>query len=282
MGKTLAQLEAALATRTANLNSYSSSLQSLGKTLSTVQSGLLDFRDIGESAYFKQTGAQKLATKEVPRYTDVYDKEYSAIKDVQFTLGGDAVTASNTDKAFYVFNAARTAEQKTEQQIGEVEKNNLAYQKQQEDIAKFLNSEKQTAQSGVLQKYLSSVLNPTVGKGMVNPFQYDAVDLNTASGLTRWQQAKGKNREVTYNYDPVTKRTVPVYSIKLSESESAAKKELTKQIETTRFMSSADLQKTWANYYADELKKSIADFTKKQTKTTDKITDLTKKIAAKK
>jgi hypothetical protein len=282
MGKTLAQLEAALATRTADLNSYNSSLQSLGKTLSTVQSGLLDFRDIGESAYFKQTGAQKLATKEVPRYTDVYDKEYSAIKDVQFTLGGDAATASNTDNAFYVFNAAKTAERNTEQQIGEVEKNNLAYQKQQEDIAKFLNSEKQTAQTGVLQKYLSSVLNPVVPKGGINPFQHDTVDLNTASGLARWNAAKRSNKISTTIYDPVTRRTIPIYYVKLSESESAAKRELTREIETTRFMSSADLQKTWANYYADELKKSIADFTKKQTDTTNRIADITKKIAAKK
>ena len=281
MGRTIAQLEAAVATNTANLNSYTSSIESLGKTLATVQSGLLDFKDIGESAYFKQTGAQKLATKEVPRYTDVYDKEYSAIKDVQFTLGGDAVTASNTDKAFYVFNAARTAEQKTEQQIGEVEKNNLAYQKQQEDIAKFLNSEKQTAQSGVLQKYLSSVLNPVVPRGGINPFQYDQIDLKNPAELARWNAAKRSNREVTYRYNPVTKKTEPVYSIKLSESESAAKKELTREIETTRFMASADLQKTWANYYADELKSSIADFTRKQTKTTANIADLTKKIAKK-
>jgi hypothetical protein len=281
MGRTIAQLEAAVATNTANLNSYNSSIESLGKTLATVQSGLLDFKDIGESAYFKQTGAQKLATKEVPRYTDVYDKEYSAIKDIQFTLGGDAATASNTDNAFYVFNAAKTAERNTEQQIGEVEKNNLAYQKQQEDIAKFLNSETQTAQTGVLQKYLSSVLNPVVPRGGINPFQYDTVDLNTASGLARWNSAKRSNRISTSVYDPVTRKTISVHSIKLSESESAAKRELTRGIETTRFMSSPDLQKTWANYYADELKSSIADFTRKQTKTTADIAELIKKIAKK-
>ena len=281
MGRTIAQLEAAVATNTANLNSYNSSIESLGKTLATVQSGLLDFKDIGESAYFKQTGAQKLATKEVPRYTDVYDKEYSAIKDIQFTLGGDAATASNTDNAFYVFNAAKTAERNTEQQIGEVEKNNLAYQKQQEDIAKFLNSETQTAQTGVLQKYLSSVLNPVVPRGGINPFQYDTVDLNTASGLARWNSAKRSNRISTSVYDPVTRKTISVHSIKLSESESAAKRELTRGIETTRFMSSPDLQKTWANYYADELKSSIADFTRKQRNTTADIAELIKKIAKK-
>lgn len=281
MGQTKAQLEAKVATNQANLNSYNSSIESLGKTLTTVQSGLLDFKDVGEASYFKQTGASKLATKEVPRYTDVYDKEYSAIKDVQFTLGGDAATMSNTDSAFYVFNAAKTAERNTEQQIGAVEKNNLAYQKQQEDIAKFLNSEKQTAQSGVLQKYLSSVLNPVVPRGGLNPFQYDSVDLNTASGLARWNKAGRNNKEVTYQYDPVTKKTIPIYSIKLSETESAAKRQLTTEIETTRFMSSADLQKTWASYYADELQSSIASFTKKQRDTIDKIAELTRKIAKK-
>lgn len=275
------QLEKDLATASSNLASYTSSISNLGKTLSTVQSGLLDFKDVGEASYFKQTGAQKLATKEIPSYTDVYNKEYSAIKDVQFTLGGDAATMSNTDNAFYVFNAAKTAEQKTEQQLSEVEKSNLAYQKQQEDIAKFLSSEKQVAQQGVLQKYLSTILNPTVGKEMVNPFQYDTVDLNTASGLTRWKQAKGNNREVTYSYDPVTKRTVPVYSVKLSETESAEKRRLTTEVETARFMSSSNLQKTYAELYAKQLGDSIADLTKKQTKVTGNIEDLRKRIAKK-
>ena len=278
---TKAKLENELATVKSNLSSYTSSISNLGKTLTTVQSGLLDFKDVGEASYFKQTGTSKLATKEVPRYTDVYDKEYSAIKDVQFTLGGDAATMSNTDSAFYVFNAAKTAERNTEQQIGEVEKNNLAVQKQQEDIAKFLASEKQVAQQGVLQTYLATILNPTVGRGGINPFQYDTVDLNTASGLARWNQAKRNNKEVTYSYDPVTKRTVPVYSVKLSEAESAEKRRLTTEVETTRFMSSSNLQKTYAELYAKQLGDSIADFTKKQRRATDKIEDLNKRIARK-
>jgi hypothetical protein len=274
MAKRIAQLEAKLAATNTKVANYRSSLSNLENKLTTVQSNLGAFEGTGEAGYFKQTGAQKLATKEVPSYADVYNKEYSAIKDVQFTLGGDAATTSNTDNAFYVFNAARTAEQKTEQQIGAVEKNNLAYQKQQEDIATFLNNEKQAAQSAVLQTYLSTVLNPAVSKGEIDPFKYDQVDRNTASGLARWNAAKKSNQSTELVYDPVTKKHNTVYSVKLSEEESAAKRQLAKEIETTRFMSSSNLQETYTELYAKQLETSIANTRKQQRNATNKVDKL--------
>jgi len=276
---TLEALNQQLNTINANLASYTSARAEQEKILNTLKAGLLDYTEIGEQGYFKKTGAQKLVTKEVPRYTDVYNKEFSAIKDIQFTFGGDPTTAAKTDTAFYVFNPEKTAAQKTEQQISDVEKYNLAVEKQKEDIAQFLAGEKQVAQQGVLQKYLSTILNPVVGKGSVNPFEYDQIDPNTPSGFARWKQTNGRNRQVTYSYDPVTRRTKPIYSVKLSAAESAEKKKLTTAIETTRFMSSPTLQKTYAELYQKDLEKTISGIAKNQTKAANRLKDIQAKIA---
>jgi hypothetical protein len=276
---TLEALNQKLNTANANLASYTSARTEQEKILNTIKAGLLDYTAIGEEGYFKKTGAQKLETKEVPRYTDVYNKEFSAIKDIQFTFGGDPTTSSKTDTAFYVFNPEKTAAQKTEQQISDVEKYNLAVEKQKEDIASFLAGEKQVAQQNVLQKYLSTVLSPTLSRGQSNPFEYDRVDLNTPSGLARWNKANRSSRQVTYAYDQLGKKTKPIYSVKLSAEESAEKKKLTTAIETTRFMSSPTLQKTYAELYQKELEKSISDIAKNQTKVSNTIKNIQAKIA---
>jgi hypothetical protein len=278
---TLDALNQQLNTANANLASYTSARAEQEKILNTLKAGLLDYTAIGEEGYFKKTGAQKLETKEVPRYTDVYNKEFSAIKDIQFTFGGDPTTAARTDTAFYVFNPEKTAAQKTEQQISDVEKYNLAVEKQKEDIAQFLAGEKQVAQQNVLQKYLSTILNPTLSRGQSNPFEYDQVNLNTPSGLARWNATNRKNRQVTYAYDRQNRKTTPIYSVKLSAAESAEKKKLTTAIETTRFMSSPTLQKTYAELYQKELEKSISDIAKNERKVSNRIKDIQAKIARK-
>jgi hypothetical protein len=282
---TLDALNQQLNTANANLASYISARTEQEKILNNIKAGLLDYTAVGEEGYFKKTGAQKLVTKEVPRYTDVYNKEFSAIKDIQFTFGSDATTSSKTDTAFYVFNPEKTAAQKTEQQISDVEKYNLAVEKQKEDIAQFLAGEKQIAQQNVLQKYLSTVLSPPptssgfFGKDQSNPFEYDQVDLNTPSGLARWNKANRSSRQVTYAYDLRGKKTKPIYSVKLSAAESAEKKKLTTAIETTRFMSSPTLQKTYAELYQKDLEKSISDIAKNQTKVSNQIKKIQEKIA---
>jgi hypothetical protein len=276
---TLDALNQQLNTANANLASYTSARTEQEKVLNTIKAGLLDYTAIGEEGYFKQTGTERLEKKEVPRYTDIYNKEFSPIKDIRFTFGSDATTSSKTDTAFYVFNPEQVAKQKTEQQISEVEENNLAVEKQKEDIASFLAGEKQVAQQNVLQKYLSTILSPTLSRGQSNSFEYDRVDLNTPSGLARWNKANRSSRQVTYAYDLQGKKTKPIYSVKLSAAESAEKKKLTTAIETTRFMSSPTLQKTYAELYQKDLEKSISNIAKNQTKVSNQIKKIQEKIA---
>lgn len=233
----------------------------LQKQLATIEAGLLNFSAVGEESFFTQTGQTKLTTKEVPRYTDVYNKEFEAIKDIEFSLGGDASTVSTTDSAFYVFDPTRTAKQKTEQAIKTVEDANLAAAAQQEQIKSFLASEKESAKSAVLQTYLSQILNPQLARGERNPFEWESVDLNTPEGLAKWK--KSKQREVTKggllagNLAGGKKRVGPSYYVKLTAEESAAKRKLTESIERVRFLGSPELQKTYAEKYRTQLKDQL-------------------------
>ena len=227
----------------------------LQKQLATIEAGLLDFSAVGEESFFTQTGQTKLTTKELPRYTDVYNKEFEAIKDIEFSLGEDASTASTTDRAFYVFDPTRTAKQKTEQAIQTIEQANLAAAKQQEDIKAFLASEKETAKSAVLQTYLSQVLNPQLSRGERNPFEWESIDINTPQGFARWRNS----RERVVNRPQYSGRssTPPTYYVKLTAEQSAAKKKLTESIERMRFLGSPELQKTYADKYRTQLKDQV-------------------------
>jgi hypothetical protein len=225
----------------------------LQKQLATIEAGLLDFTAVGEQAYFKQTGKTKLATKAVPRYTDVYNTEFEKVKDIDFTIAGDPTTAKTTDKAFYVFNAARTAEQKAQQQISSVEQNNLAVIEQQKDIQRFLSGERETAKTAVLGSYLSEIMNPVVRRGEINPFEYEIVDINTPQG---WNKLRNTPRNMLYQketYDQRGRRSGYEYRIKLTPAQIAEKRKVTEAIERTRFMSSPTLQKTYAEKYRQSL-----------------------------
>lgn len=233
--------------------------EELQKQLATIEAGLLDFSAVGEQAFLKQTGQRKLTKTELPRYTDVYNKEFEAIKDIQFSIGGDAATASKTDKAFYVFDPARAAKQKTEQVIQTVEQANLAATKQQEDIKKFLASEKEAAKSAVLQSYLSSVLNPQITGTNLNPFEWETIDINSKEGWSKWQ-AVGNNADRRYarlTYNPITRQSTPVFAVKLTAAQAAEKRKTTEAIERLRFMSSPSLQKTYAEKYRQQLQAQL-------------------------
>lgn len=227
--------------------------EELQKQLATIEAGLLDFSAVGEQAFLKQTGQRKLTKTELPRYTDVYNKEFEAIKDIQFSVGDDAATTATTDRAFYIFDPARTAKQKTEQTIQTVEQANLDADKQQEDIKKFLASEKEAAKSAVLQTYLSSVLTPKSGER--DPFQWEAVNVNTPQGFARWKNSK--ERAIDSPRYSKQSNTPPTYYVKLTAEQSAAKRKLTESIERTRFMGSPDLQKTYAEKYRAELQAQL-------------------------
>jgi hypothetical protein len=253
---TLDALNQQLNTYNTYLEYHTSELTKQEKVLNTIKAGLLDYTAIGEEEYFKQTGTERLEKKEVPRYTDIYNKEFSPIKDIRFTFGNDVTTSSKTDTAFYVFNPEQVAKQKTEQQISEVEENNRALERQNKAIKEFLANEKEVAKKDVLNNYLSDIQLNSV------KYEYDQVDLNTPSGLARWNKANRSSRKTTYAYDLRSKKTKPIYSVKLSAAESAEKKKLTTAIETTRFMSSPTLQKTYAERYTKDLEKNIASLAK--------------------
>lgn len=229
--------------------------EELQKQLATIEAGLLDFSTVGEESFLKQTGQTKLIKKELPRYTDVYNKEFEAVKDISLSIGGDAATATTTDRAFYVFDPARAAKEKTEQAIQTVEQANLAAAKQEEDIKTFLASEKEAAKSAVLQAYLSQILNPTLQRGQRNPFEWEAVDVNTSQGLAQWKKSKERVIERPRFSDGA--RSAPVYYVKLNAEQTAAKRKLTEAIEKTRFMSSPELQKTYAEKYRAQIKDQL-------------------------
>lgn len=229
--------------------------EELQKQLATIEAGLLDFSTVGEESFLKQTGQTKLTKKELPRYTDIYNKEFEAVKDISLSIGGDATTASTTDRAFYVFDPARAAKEKTEQVIQTVEQANLAAANQEEDIKAFLASEKEAAKSAVLQTYLSQILNPTLQRGQRNPFEWEAVNVNTSQGLAQWKKSKERVIERPRFSNGV--RSAPVYYVKLNAEQAAAKRKLTEAIEKTRFMGSPELQKTYAEKYRAQLKDQL-------------------------
>lgn len=234
----------------------------LQKQLATIEAGLLDFSAVGEESFFKSTGQTKLTTKELPRYTDVYNKEFESIRDISLSVGGDAATAATTDRAFYVFDPTREARQKTEQTIKSVEQANLAATKQQEDIKSFLAAEKESAKSAVLQTYLSQILNPKLGRGERNPFEWESIDVNTPEGFARWKNSRERVTERPRFSGGV--RTAPTYYVKLNAEQAAAKRKLTESIEKMRFMESPELQKTYAGIYATNLKSSIKALEQKE------------------
>jgi len=228
----------------------------LQKQLATIEAGLLDFTAVGEQAYLKQTGQTKLKAKETPTYSSIYDPIYKATKDIQFSLGADARTSAAGDRAFYVFNPAVEAEKQTQKKLTDIETFNTSVKQQEENIKKFLASEKETAKTAVLQSYLSTMLNPQLKFGERNPFEWEAVDVNTKEGLERFK--RNKERVVDRpKFGGSGKNTPPTYYVKLTAQEAAAKRKLTESIETTRFMASPSLQKTYAEKYRTQLQAQL-------------------------
>jgi len=227
----------------------------LQKQLATIEAGLLDFTAVGEQAYLKQTGQTKLKAKEIPTYSSIYDPIYKATKDVQFSLGADARTSATGDRAFYVFNPAVEAEKQTQKKLADIETFNTSVKQQEENIKKFLASEKETAKTAVMQSYLSTILNPQLSFGQRNPFEWEAVDINSKEGFERFQ--KTRERVVDRPRYSGSGNTPPIYYVKLTAEQAAAKKKLTESIERMRFMASPTLQKTYAEKYRAQLQAQL-------------------------
>lgn len=224
----------------------------LQEQLAAIESGLLDFTAVGEASFLKKTGQTKLTKKEVPRYTDIYKPIYEATKDIKFSLGEDLSTASRKDIAFYTYNPEQTAERQTNEQLKIIEQQNLAVTKQEEAIKTFLAGQKEIAKTAVLQNYLSSILNPQLNRGEVNPFEYEAVDINTREGSQKWYSSSGRVSKQVFTTDGRGTNLYKYY-IKLTPAQIAEKKKTTEAIERVRFMSSPTLQKTYAEKYRQQL-----------------------------
>jgi len=248
----------------------------LEKQLATIQAGLLDFTAIGEEAYFKQTGQTKLTKKELPRYTDIYNPIYQATKNVQFSLAEDITTTKPGDLAFYTYNAERVAEQKAQAEIGAVEQANIAATKQEEAIKSFLATEKQTAQSTIFNRYLSSIMNPSKVSGY-NLFEWQEIDLTTNTGKTKWNQTNRKNR---ITLPVTTQRGTTIYKtyVQLTPEELALKKQTTEAVEKIRFLASPTLQKTYADRYAQELQQTIKKMLQQEKKAETEAQRIQKEI----
>lgn len=226
----------------------------LQKQLATIEAGLLDFTSVGEASYFKQTGEQKLTAKAIPRYTDVYNPEFEMRKNTTFNVGSDVKTRKSGDFAFYVADPAVEAERAAKEKIENIEAFNKRVVAQEANIKTFLSSEKETAKQTVLQNYLSSILNPQLKYGQLNPFEYEAVDINTPEGWNRWRNTPRNMQVLESVYDQQGRRTqLYNYKVKLTPAQIAEKKKTTEAIERVRFMSSPTLQKTYAEKYRQQL-----------------------------
>jgi hypothetical protein len=226
----------------------------LQKQVAAIEAGLLDFTTVGEASYFKKTGQTKLTEKAVPKFSELYNPEFEKTKKIQFTMGADPKTRAKADTAFYVFNPAIEAEKKAQQIITSTEQHNKAVTEQQKQIQTFLASEKETAKQTVLQNYLSSILNPQLSYGQLNPFEYETIDINTTEGWNRWRNTPRNMQVLESVYDQQGRRTqLYNYKVKLTPDQIAEKKKTTEAIERVRFMSSPTLQKTYAEKYRQQL-----------------------------
>lgn len=232
----------------------------LQKQLSTIRAGLLDFTAVGEEAYFKKTGQTKLTAKELPRYTDVYNKAFEEVKNVKFNVAADVQTLNTTDKALYISDPAIEAERAAKKKIESVESFNKRVTAQQANIKSFLASETEAAKTAVLNKYLTTILNPKPTWYETNPFEWDTVDINTREGWNRWQNTPDNMRYADRKSDYYSGRSTNMYSyrVKLTPAQAAQKRKITEAIERVRFLSSPTLQKTYAKSYAKELEDLIA------------------------
>ena len=225
----------------------------LQKQVAAIEAGLLDFTNVGEASYFKQTGEQKLTAKAIPSYTDVYEPEFEMRKNTTFNVGSDVKTKKSGDFAFYVANPAVEAERAAKEKIENIEAFNKRVAAQEANIKTFISSEKETAKQAVLQNYLSSILNPQLKYGQLNPFEYESIDLNTTEGWNRWRNTPRNMQSYTRYWDNANRRYIYTYQVKLTPAQIAEKKKTTEAIERVRFMSSPTLQKTYAEKYRQQL-----------------------------
>jgi len=208
----------------------------------------LDYSKMGMSSYLAATGEKQMAAKkEVPRYTDKYNEIYNQIKNMEFTIAGDAATAATGDKAFYVYNPEIEAEKAATSFIEGIKKTNAAYDAQQVRFKTWLKTEetgiKEQAKKLALQTYLDSFLeqNRDLNQGIV---RIDATTMYHGSpDYTKWFASRDRNTEWVWKKDIYGRDYREFqYTYKLSPEEAKKQKDVAIAVETARYKADTSLQ----------------------------------------
>jgi hypothetical protein len=263
----MAQKKTAAEATTAIAN-YNTQLTELNANLAGVQGGLLDMANVGQDSYLASTGETALTKQDLPNFADIYNPLYKKMKDIKFTLGEDATTA-NADQAFYVFNAETEAKRQTDEQISVVEKQNEAFDTQQQNIAEFVKQKGESQKLAIQDQYIQSVINKssTLSKGFIT-------SADTGFDMNAYKAAKGKNKTISYDAN-----RKPIYSYKLSEEEAAQRLQIVKDTAAFRFKLDSTLQQSETAKYAATLVEQQKTLNKAITKGNEYLKRVTKKEA---
>ena len=220
----------------------------LASQIDILNKGALDYSTMDIKSFLTATGeTQMAAKKEIPSYSDKYNEVFNKVKDVEFTLAGDAATSRANDNAFYVYNPEVEAEKEATSFVNKVEQANSAYDAQQARFQSWIKTQeagaKTRASELALQTYLNSFLekNKDLTKGTV---RIDASQMTR--GSTEWNTWKSaKNRDTKW----VTKKDAYgrsykelQYTYKLSAEETKKRRDTAIAVETARYKEDTTLQ----------------------------------------
>jgi hypothetical protein len=234
-------------------------IDDLNKKLSSTTSKLDIALNPNQETYIKQTGETALTDAVAPVFAELYNKEYSRVKNINMTLGG---TASNPqEKAFFTFNATEEATRAADTVIDKANQQSLNYKAQQEKINNWIKSQQSTQTQQIFNNYLQSVLKkeqPSLVNNMID-------SNNPLFNMATYQKTDPKNRStsityVTQNYGQYTYRLpVTQYAYKDEKAAKTMLDSLT-TIYKDKFNADPKLQKTWLDSYTADLKKQIKSF----------------------
>lgn len=220
----------------------------LAAQIDVLNKSALDYSKMGIASYLAATGeTQMAAKKEVPRYTDKYNEIYSQVKNMEFTIAGDAATATTGDRAFYVFNADKEAEKAATTFVQNIEKANAAYDAQQARFQSWLKTEeagaKAQAKELALQTYLDTFLekNKDLNQGIV---RVDAAQMYRGSDAwNKWMASSSRSSEWVWKKDAYGRNYRELqYTYKLSAAEAKKQKDVAIAVETARYKADTTLQ----------------------------------------
>lgn len=225
--------------------------------LASVNSKLDVALNPNQETYIKQTGETALTDAVAPVFAELYNKEFSRVKNINMTLGG---TAKNPqEKAFFTFNAAEEATRAADTVIDKANQQSLNYKAQQEKINNWIKTQQSTQTQQIFNNYLQSVLKkeqPNLVNNMID-------SNNPLFNMATFQKTDPKNRSTSISYVPqrygrYTYNTpVTQYAYKDEKAAKTMLDSLT-TIYKDKFNADPKLQKTWLDSYTTDLKKQVS------------------------